>query len=194
MTGGGVTGLGASAGQPEHPAAMIPVMTWQEIVRDRPSDSAFELALDRLAAARWFSRVGEPSDRDATVERVSSWPEALSMFLAADGGTLEAPAAHVVRLLERHPRLQEPTAHAAGDALGLVRVAPHIPLDFPLAISVALDDYVTEFIRLLSIEIYVGDLGRRRCTYFRDQLPWFAAGFLPCGWSGEWPVGRMRVF
>jgi hypothetical protein len=173
---------------------MIPVMTWQEIVRDRPSDLAFELALERLVAARWFSQVSEPSDRDAKVERVSAWPEALGMFLATDGGLLAAPAAHLVRLLERHPRLQEASADAASDALDLVRVAPHIPLDFPLTISVALDDYVTEFIRLLVIEIYVGDLGRRRCTYFRDQLPWFAAGFLPCGWSGEWLVGRMRVF
>jgi hypothetical protein len=32
------------------------------------------------------------------------------------------------------------------------------------------------------------------CTYFREQLSWFHAGHLPCGWDGDWPSGRMRVY
>jgi hypothetical protein len=32
------------------------------------------------------------------------------------------------------------------------------------------------------------------CTYFREQLPWFHAGRFPCGWDGDWPSGRMRVY
>ena len=32
------------------------------------------------------------------------------------------------------------------------------------------------------------------CTYFREQLPWFHAGHFPCGWDGDWPSGRMRVY
>jgi len=60
--------------------------------------------------------------------------------------------------------------------------------------EIGLGDYVTEFVRFLYLEVYVGDTLPKPCTYFRDQLPWFVAGFLPCGWSGEWPDGQMRVF
>ena len=58
---------------------------------------------------------------------------------------------------------------------------------------VTLGDYAHEYLKLLFREIYAGDLTEPRCTYFRDQLGWFCAGLLPCGWDGDWPDGRMRV-
>jgi hypothetical protein len=32
------------------------------------------------------------------------------------------------------------------------------------------------------------------CTYFREQLTWFQAGHFPCGWQGDWPTAKMRVY
>ena len=53
-------------------------------------------------------------------------------------------------------------------------------------------EYLYEFISMLLVEIIASP--EAECTYFREQLPWFHAGRFPCGWEGDWPNGRMRVF
>jgi len=133
----------------------------------------------------------------------------------SSNGTLNAPFWLLLERIDRAPALYRQTAHAANGALDTLGdghygaatdVASRIPVtawtnpdpllqeDPPLHAMTTLGDYMHEYIRLLFIEIYAGDVDEPRCTYFRDQLGWFAAGFLPCGWDGTWPVGRLRVF
>ena len=66
--------------------------------------------------------------------------------------------------------------------------------------DLALDDadesiilvYVNHWMRFLASEIITSD--QVDCTHFREQLQWFYAGNFPCGWDGDWPVGKMKVF
>ena len=53
-------------------------------------------------------------------------------------------------------------------------------------------EYLYEFVSMLLAETIASP--EAECTYFREQLVWFHAGHFPCGWDGEWPNGRMRVF
>ena len=49
-----------------------------------------------------------------------------------------------------------------------------------------------EFVSMLIAEIIASP--DADCTYFREQLAWFNTGHFPCGWEGDWPSGRIRVF
>ncbi len=130
-------------------------------------------------------------------------------------GTLNAPIWLLLRRLDANDDLHRKTVDAANHALDVLTdrhyeaakaIAAQIPADAwpdasiledsgaPLYAMMTVGDYIHEYIRLLFIEIHAGDVAEPRCTYFRDQLGWFLAGFLPCGWEGEWPHGRMRVF
>lgn len=130
-------------------------------------------------------------------------------------GTLNAPFWLLLRRLDLDETLHRKTADVANRALSELpdrhyaaakAIGPSIPEEAwpdaaeledagaPLYAMSTIGDYIHEYIRLLCIEIYAGDVAEPRCTYFRDQLGWFLAGFLPCGWEGAWPDGRMRVF
>lgn len=192
------------------------VATWKEIVGDRTGDAAATVALARLHETSWLAHLGAPSNLDDLVVRVASFDRAMAIFkeggLNEDGshktyngnGTLYAPLWLLLRRLDADDALNRQTAAAANHALDALfgyytavgdGASRHVePGVDTFETEIAVGDYVHEFIRLLFIEIYAGDIAESRCTYFRDQLGWFLAGFLPCGWEGEWPQGRMRVF
>lgn len=131
-------------------------------------------------------------------------------------GTLNAPSWLLLARLDADDELHRKTVDAADHAIfgslpdrhyaAAKAIGTTIPVDAwpdasiledsgaPLYAIMTIGDYIHEYIRLLFIEIYAGDVAEPHCTYFRDQLGWFLAGFLPCGWEGEWPRGRMRVF
>lgn len=191
------------------------VQTWNQIAAELTGDEAAAVTLSRVHEAPWLANLGHPSSRDHEVMRMAGWPGALRMFTegiadehatgkgTSTTGTLNAPLWLLLRRLDLDDQLHRRTADAANHALdalmpsgyrgtiGRAVRATSAPDAFETKIAVG--DYVHEFIRLLFIEIYAGD-AEPRCTYFRDQLGWFLAGFLPCGWEGEWPHGRMRVF
>lgn len=192
------------------------VQTWNEIMGGRTGDDAASSALARLREAPWLANVGEPSSRDGNAARVHGWDDALAAFkgggLNEDGshktydgsGTLYAPLWLLLGRIDSDDELNRRTATAANHALDALLgyysavgdgVCAHMAPDADtFDIEITVGDYVHRFIQLLFIEIYAGDVAEPRCTYFRDQLGWFLAGFLPCGWEGEWPHGRMRVF
>lgn len=197
------------------------VQTWNEITDGHNGDEAANLALMRLHDAPWLANIGRPSSRDNDAMRVDGWPQALRMFTegiadvhaTGDGtsttGTLNAPIWLLLRRLDLDNKLNRRTADAANHALERLMLTGYrgtisravraasaagaLTAD-PFETKIAVGDYAHEFIRLLFIEIYAGDVAEPRCSYFRDQLGWFLAGFFPCGWEGEWPHGRMRVF
>ena len=130
-------------------------------------------------------------------------------------GTLNAPLWLLLRRLDLDETLHRKTADVANRALSELpdrhyaaakAIGPSIleeawpdaaeleDAGAPLYAMMTIGDYIHGYIRLLFIEIYAGDVAEPRCTYFRDQLGWFLAGFLPCGWEGAWPDGKLRVF
>jgi hypothetical protein len=160
-----------------------------------------------------------PADPDAVDGRtlLALDPAIGSHYASSKGvntnGTLNAPFWLLLQRLDLSDELNRKTATAAKhalDAFSWPAVKPALDRhhlwpgdsyarrfaeeDSFLDTSIAMSDYVIEFVRLLFIEIYAGDIAAPQCTYFRDQLGWFLAGFFPCGWEGEWPHGRMRVF
>lgn len=196
----------------------LKVPTWDEIANGRTGDEAARVALARLHEAQWLAHLGHPSSRDGEVVRVHGWPDALRMFSEASAddanatgssGTLNAPFWLLMRRLDLDDTLKRRTADAANQALEslmgsgydgkigrAVRAADAagtLEAD-SFDTKIALLDYVQRFVRILFIEIHAGDVAEPRCTYFRDQLGWFVAGLLPCGWDGEWSHGQMRVF
>ncbi len=177
---------------------MIQVTTWAELSGGTSGHDAENVALARLREAEWFKHLGEPTTRDRDVDRVGGWSDALTMFSGGGNtrrtGTLTVPKLLLIERLDADDMLNRVTVDAANRALDAIDATPHIPASLAFEDSLSVSDYITEYIRLLSIEIYAGDVGASRCSYFRDQLPWFLAGLLPCGWNGEWPVGRMRVY
>lgn len=176
--------------------------TWRELLPDSAPSQASARAHSLLLDARWFASLGLPTDRDGDVERVNGWSEATAIFRKGAGtgpiGTLDAPAYHLLRVLDAEPSQAMAKAgdRAARDAvaLGQVSFVEFIPAELPFVQNIAVGDYLTEYVRFLFLEIHGGDVGPTRCTYFREQLPWFLAGFFPCGWVGDWPTGRLRVY
>ena len=79
------------------------------------------------------------------------------------------------------PKLTFATDLAAGAGPGHVLVLASDLIDIALATGT---------------KTAVSGAGRGAGTLFnfREQLAWFQVGRFPCGWDGDWPNGRMRVY
>ncbi len=194
----------------------VHVPTWMELVEQASGVDAATAARAHLVRVPWLRCVGRASDRDAGVVRVADWADAFRMFDAAvvdlvdrtrgtsPTGTLNAALWPLLSLSDRFPELYEAPTTSAHRALDEMRgyvsavgaaVAERMPpgvdsTDHELALS----DYVTDYVRFLHLEIFLGERLERPSTYFRYQLGWWVAGFLPCGWDGPWPNGAPRVY
>lgn len=193
----------------------IHVGTWTDVADGLDAEATMAAARERLLTIEWLANIGQPSDRDHEVDRVDTIDDALAMFgaylqrerrLAGVGanGTLARPADALLAFADQHPDLYaapNAAAHAALDAMGnyhgtagaaiAARMGPDVET---IEADIAAGDYVTDYVRFLFLEIAFGDRLATRSTYFRDQLAWWVAGFFPCGWSGSWPEGRLRIF
>jgi hypothetical protein len=171
--------------------------TWRDIANGSGGDRAADLASKALREGRWLTSVGEPSSLDHLVERVARWSDAVGRpdpDVYTDG-TLDAASLPLLAFVDDHPELYSTPNTRAHATLDAVDFTSAIPAASNIDDNVFLGDYFTSYVRFLFLEIYVGDVATPApCTYFRDQLGWFVDGFLPCGWAGEWPHGRMRVF
>jgi hypothetical protein len=130
------------------------------------------------------------------VHHVTSWEEACEIF--DDPNARYSAGGHLLVIVERyelfldeHPELESWWRAALDVAVEQV-ASRWPPSDLPRARREQLFDYCQTYVPKLLGEIVVGSL--IDCTYFREQLQWFHAGHLPCGWEGDWPSGRMRVF
>ena len=147
-----------------------------------------------LARTRWLSRQGEPIANERVMV-VASWEDAIAIFEEAPrynvAGVLRGAYASIDQVLERNPELWAWWSKAREDASdygpmdGVPKTSPREERDRVYA-------YLNESVSMLLAEIVVADYVGS--TYFREQLAWFHAGHFPCGWDGDWPVGRMRVY
>jgi hypothetical protein len=142
----------------------------------------------------WLERVGEPMTTGVTVVR--SWEEALTIF-GKDrrynaNGILEMPCERVDGVLARFPEREAWWQKAREEAKKYTALYSWIPDSLTEEHQELLFENLYEFVSMLLAEIIASP--EAGCAYFREQLAWFHAGHLPCGWDGDWPNGLMRVY
>jgi hypothetical protein len=167
-----------------------------------PNSRAVNAAFGALSEASWLEHVGEPwlervgeyPDGDRVVV-VRSWDEALTIFDEDPryniNGLLQAPCDRVDDVLSRLPERRGWWESARNDVKRYIALSG-IPDFLPQERQDLLFEHLYEFVSMLLVEIIAAP--EAGCTYFREQLPWFHAGHFPCGWDGDWPNGRMRVY
>ena len=188
----------------------LTLIPWTELLSKRwndvreeygPNSQAVAGALMTLDKTRWLEQVGLPwqehvVDRLDDVTIVQSWDEALVIF-GEDlrynaNGVLEAPCARVDPILERYPERKAWWQKAREEAKRYTVLRGWAPQTLAREQRDLIFEYLYEFVSMLLSEIIASP--EAECAYFREQLPWFHAGHFPCGWEGDWPSGRMRVF
>jgi len=184
-------------------------MPWTDILSIRFDDVTDEYgphshevvsAFMTIEEIEWLQRVGEPITR-SEVAIVHSWEEALTIFRGdrnANGlrrynanGVLNAPCDRVDPIFEQIPEREAWWQKARRDAKPY-SIFCGLPVTLSQELKDLVDENLYEFVSMLLAEI-IGS-PEANCTYFREQLSWFHAGHFPCGWEGDWPNGRMRVF
>lgn len=176
--------------------------TWSNIHDEYgPNSQMVGSALMALDKARWLEQVGSPwqepigeSPRNITLVR--SWDEALTIF-GEDrrynaNGVLEAPCSRIDPLIDLFPERKTWWQKAREEAKRYTAFSAWIPDTLSQEHQDLLFENLWEYVSMLLAEIIV--VPECDCTYFREQFPWFHAGHFPCGWEGDWPNGRMRVF
>lgn len=178
--------------------------SWTELLSRRfrnvsdeygPHSQAVASAFAVLDKMEWLQHVGAPVN-SRTVAVVRSWDEALTIF-GTDrrynaNGVLEAPCERVEAVFERFPERESWWQKAREDVKPYTALYSWIPDSLPQERQDLMFENLYEFVSMLLAEIIASP--DAECTYFREQLSWFHAGHLPCGWDGDWPTGRMRVF
>jgi hypothetical protein len=167
-----------------------------------PNSQAVASALMILGDARWLERVGEPwtesalESQSATLTVVKSWEDAPTIFDEFPryniNGVLQAPCDRVDPIFDRMPDRQAWWEKAREDAKRYTALYGWVPDSLSRDHQELLFEHLYEFVSMLLAEIIASP--EAECTYFREQLTWFHAGHFPCGWDGDWPSGRMRVF
>ena len=152
--------------------------------------SAF-VVLDKIGC---FERVGEPIINNDIVI-VHSWEEALTIFTEDRynvNGVLQAPCDRVDPIFEQIPERETWWQKAREDVSDYEALDSWLPDTLSQEHQDLMFENLYEFVSMLLAEIIASP--EANCTYFREQLSWFHAGHFPCGWEGDWPNGRMRVF
>lgn len=159
-----------------------------------PHSQAVVSAFAVLNKTEWLQRVGEPVDNSG-IALVRTWEEALTIFgegpLYNANGVLQGPCDRVDPIFPQVPEREAWWQRARTD------INPYIvlygwPDTLPEEHQDLMHENLYEFVSMLLAEIIASP--EAECTYFREQLSWFHAGHFPCGWEGDWPNGRMRVF
>ena len=164
-----------------------------------PNSQEVASALWVLNRTKWMEHAGEPLSGDGIIV-VHSWDAALK-HLNRDlltrnrqynaTGQLEAPCARIDDIFERIPQ-RDTWWQAAREEAKRYTLLGGVPSSRPHAEQDLMYEHLYEYVSMLLAEIIASP--EVECTYFREQLSWFHAGHFPCGWDGDWPNGRMRVF
>jgi hypothetical protein len=159
-----------------------------------PNTQAVASAFAVLSKTQWLEHGGEPLDNNR-VTVVPIWDDVLTIFQQNPqynvNGVLRAPCVIMDDALARSPERYAWWQKAREDAIEYT-VLGGIPRSRSLEERDLVYEYLYEFVSMLLVEVIVSP--ETHCTYFREQLAWFHAGRFPCGWDGDWPSGRMRVY
>ena len=173
-------------------------------------------AFAALRETKWLAHAGAPLDSES-VSTAKSWGDFVVMFREGreDSKSQYGPNGHLVEPVEQikymfvevkthKPEQYETWQKARRDATDFAGYSGYLPdwmattpVDDQRNLEEAMNEYLYEFVSWLLAEIILQPAQSspvRPLTYFREQLEWFHAGHVPCGWSGDWPLGLMRVF
>ena len=184
------------------------IKTWQELLLRELGDVGKEFgpqsrevisALITLKEGdQWFDHVGESLPSDSSLMVVSDWNEALTIFQDRKveryniNGHLIAAHRRVETVLLDSPERMGWWQKAGEYAKRYDNLDAYIPESLPEDMQELLFEHLYELVSMFLAEIVASP--EANCQYFRELLQWFYAGHFPCGWEGDWPVGRMRVF
>lgn len=179
---------------------------WTELLSHRfadvgdeygPNSHEIVCALEAFDEIKWLARAGEPLE-DGRVVVARSWEDALRILHAELGngrynvmGLLQAPCTRIAKVYEQFPE-RDLLWKAAREEAKRYTLLGGVPKSRPREDRDLMYEHLYEYVSMLLAEIIASP--EAGCTYFREQLEWFHAGRFPCGWEGDWPVGRMRVF
>lgn len=179
---------------------------WTQLLAHRFDDVSDEFgqnsheivcALEALDEIEWLRHAGDPLD-DSRIVVVKTWENALTILYSERGcgrynvtGVLQAPCTRIARVYEQFPE-RELLWKAAREEAKRYTLIDGVPKSRPREDRDLMFEHLYEYVSMLLSEIIASP--EAGCTYFREQLEWFHAGRFPCGWEGEWPSGRMRVF
>lgn len=183
---------------------------WQELLAARirhtpeqygPNTATIWSAVKALGDTPWFEHVGEPWMEPAPLPAtqivvVKSWDEALSIFTDFPkyniNGVLQAACDPIDEIVASGSSREELWQRVRHDFSEHVSVGAGIPDSLSQEHKDLMFEHVWEYVSMLFAEIIAEP--DEKSTYFREQLTWFHAGHFPCGWDGNWPTGRMRVY
>jgi hypothetical protein len=151
--------------------------------------------LSQLETANWFTNVGVPDSKSATV--LSSWQDAVDHCGSPEwlDLCLEASNQYCERLVERSARRfadwNNVAAEVKGATIPLVRQkietvvrAHNLPKTF--------EDCVQWDIMHVCMEAEYADVFPP--GFFASQAFWYVKGHFPCGWDGDFPKGRLIIY
>ena len=154
-------------------------------------------AFESIDCISWFRFSGADAlSEDYEVENVSTWVAAITPMMA--GAPQYNANGHLIGPCEELDPWRRKRASGKYYRAAMKDVQKYI--DFMNYLPRFLERPDRDFLRLhieafidgLILEIIVQD--DVESTYFRDLLSWYDAGHLPCGWEGEYPEGKRRVF
>lgn len=182
------------------------LMTWETMLShgqfDEYSDQygphtqAVVNCFEWLDTISWFAIVGAESP-GMDVEGVNTWNDALTPIMEkkskkyAENGHLRGPSATVEKGLT-DKKYKKHLDKAFKEIPNYADYDRYIPGYFDKFQRTFLNRHIEDWIRFMLVEIIASD--KVETDYFRGLLPWYEAGHFPCGWDGEWPEGRLRIF
>ncbi len=155
----------------------------------------------RLRAIRWFARCGKPFDLDLTMntDRVKDWPTAIASCNDPAWENVELEAQNQLTLwLHANNRAAYQKwndivlSHKSSVLTPLIE-QKIIPFQVKLGLDISLVHCVKwDILGALMENSYLGS--GHKAFFFLELLMVYEAGHFPCGWIGEWPQGKLRVF
>ncbi len=179
------------------------LMTWQELLSFEefddysdeygPNTQAVVNCFETLNHISWFATVG--AETGENVEGIDTWGEALAPIMGGEGGRYDE-AGHPIEPAEAAAKaaktrgFAKPMKKAFNDVEKYVDYMGYIPAYFDKPQKEFMRKHMEAWLQNMLAEIITDS----EVTYFREMLTWFENGHFPCGWAGEWPEGRLRVF
>jgi hypothetical protein len=171
-----------------------------------PNHDAVEAFLASLHGVPWFTRVGQPTDGDERLVRVGfefiadrhpdrygAWGEALPRAESAiERLTFEHRRLDAFMAVQEFVRRHNPAGFTDEFLEGLAEKYPGYYGD-TCSYAHELVDTPDRFLWGAAHEIMLADVGPG-LNFFQGIMPWFRAGYFPCGWEGDWPEGKLVLW
>jgi len=154
--------------------------------------------VQRVVSIPWFSSCGIDFGDEMDTMFVGSWSDAVESCSSPtwDSVTLEAQNQLTLQLHNKFPNEYQMWNSWTTSAKKHV-LAPHVePVIAELSSQHDLPTVVGDCIRWDVLGAAMESVYANCCPprFFSRLLDWYEAGRFPCGWTGNWPSGRIIVY